>query len=176
MKIYKQQFDDIFRQHHSELCKIAYRKVGDFHVAEDLVQELFMEFWNRKTKFSDIEKISNYLKRSISLKCNDHLKSILKKENQVIRLDGLDIKDVSIQDDSEEENYLFKKLIQHIELLPPKRKAVFILSRFDNRSYKEIATDLDISIKTVEKHISKALLQLRTLLGMISIVILNIFR
>ncbi len=168
----KKQFDSIFRQYHSELCKIAYRKVGDFQLAEDLVQELFLEFWRRKTRLSNIEQLSNYLRRSISLKCYDHLKSILKEGRQIIKLDGIDIEDFSTQHQYEDNDELLKILMNSIQMLPPKRKIVFIQSRFDNKSYKEIAADLDISIKSVEKHISKALLQLRSLLGFFNILLL----
>ena len=169
----KRQFDNIFTQYHRELCKIAYRKVGDFQVAEDLVQELFLEFWRRKTKLSGVEQLSNYLRRSISLKCYDHLRSILKDDSQVIKLDGIDVEDVSTQYQDEENDERLQKLMSAIQKLPPKRKVVFILSRFDNKSYKEIAADLDISVKSVEKHISKALLQLRSWLGLFNILFLS---
>ncbi len=171
----KKQLDEIFRKHYTDLCKIAYRKVGDFQVAEDLVQDLFLDFWNRKTNFLNINQVSNYLRRSISLKCIDYLKSSLKEE-KVVTLDEIDLADVSNLNFEEDNNqYLLIKLRQSIEALPPKRKAVFLLSRFDNKSYKEIASDLDISIKSVEKHISKALLQLRKLLGILILIILSSF-
>lgn len=169
----KEQLDIIFRKHYTDLCKIAYKKVGDFQIAEDLVQDLFLEFWNRKTNFFQIDQVSNYLRRSISLKCIDYINSKIKQSGKLIMLDGVDIEEDKDWNYNEGNDERWTMLLQSIEKLPPKRKAVFILSRFDNKSYKEIASDLDISVKSVEKHIGKALLQLRSLLRIVVISFLS---
>ena len=154
-------FENIFREYYKKLCTIAYRKLGDFQIAQDIVQELFMELWKRKTDFSVIENLPNYLRRSISLKCIDHIKASLKNDQDTISLDDFDIMDDSFLEKEPSNDIRLDKLKQRIKQLPPKCRAVFTLSRFDNMTYAEIASELDISIKSVEKHISKALHKLR---------------
>lgn len=156
--------DLIFRQHYKTCHLSALRIVKDEHIAEDLVQEVFLELWRKRTKHQINTSLKAYLRRSavnrslnyirdLKIKFDDEDKLPHKAENQTSALKMM------------ETNELQGHIDRAIDSLPERCRVVFSLSRFEEMSYKEIAEKLDISIKTVENQISKALKILRNILG-----------
>lgn len=155
-------FDAIFKSNYEHLVKHAYIRVDSLPIAEDLVQNIFIEFWTKRETLHIKGSVGVYLKKMVHNRCIDYFrkqKSIQRKEEQFFQ-DSLFL-DVS----SPEEEMLNKEnlaaIYAKIEALPPKCKIVFKLSRFEEMTYAEIANQLDISKKTVELHISTALRILR---------------
>ncbi|MEM7106426.1 MAG: RNA polymerase sigma-70 factor [Bacteroidota bacterium] len=153
----------LFTRDYSYLCQTAYRILKETNQAEDIVQDVFYEFWKKRDVLQIKTSIKAYLKRAVINKTLNFIR------DQKIRLDDeaplqfLDSKE-NIQQNLEADE--MKILIDKaLEGLPPKCKAVFALSRFEQMSYQEIATQLNISTKTVENHISKALKRLRVSLS-----------
>ena len=155
-----QAVEVLFKTHYTYLCKVAYRIIPEANTVEDLVQDVFMEIWRKKDDLNINTSIKAYLRKSVVNKALNHIRSQKMKFDEDER--ALEEHD-SRQNISEnlEAGELQKIINNAIESLPEKCRIVFSLSRFEELSYQEISEKLNISKKTVENQISKALRILR---------------
>ncbi len=142
---------------------MALQVVSNEGLAEDLVQDVFIKIWEGRASIDVKSNWFSYLYRSVINACYNEI-----KRKKVIDLYGsteLELSKISFSQNIEDK-IDFKQLeilIQNsLEKLPPKCKTIFLLSRFENYKYKEIATMLDISIKTVEAQMGIAISKLNT--------------
>ena len=151
-------FSHLFERYWEELLDTAYRVTNDKDSAKDIVQEVFVEIWNKKENL-DIENLAAYLHQSIRYTVFRYI-----KRNKMI-IKGFEFHKSPLEINITEEELDFKEISQRLEhsidQLPEQRQRVFRLSRYENLSNKQIAIKLDISVRTVESHISKALETLR---------------
>jgi len=157
--------EEIFKNHYKPLRTYAFRFVNNKGIAEDLVQDVFFELWSRRDyiHFEDKSAVKSYLfksvyNRSINLLNSGVLHAMpIEETNESQIIENY----VSRYTQNQEQSLLLKELeveiSNYIETLPPQCKKVFILSRTYGLKNKEIADQLNISIKAVEKQISKAL-------------------
>ncbi len=153
-------FEYIYSHYYDLLCNKAYRIIFDRSSAEDVVQEVILELWKRKDSISKETPVLAYLKRSVYNRSINYIKSKSysfegEESIQSLEEDRISAIDQMIAIETQ------VKIEDVIGQLPEKCRYVFTLSRFEEKSYKEIASDLDISVKTVENQISKALKFLR---------------
>ena len=162
-------FGDVFRHHYKGLCAYSYTILKDHHVAEEIVQDFFSGLWeNQNLRKVDIS-LKLYLYRSIHNKCMNHLKSLAVAQNRYKRyIQYIEAENELMDMDVESEGYerLFsgdfeKNVFEAIDALAPQQKKIFTLSRFQQKSYTDIANELDISINSVKKQMSRALQKLR---------------
>jgi RNA polymerase sigma-70 factor (ECF subfamily) len=149
----------LFRKYYAGLCKSLYRILRDATFAEDIVQEVFLKVWEKRESLQLDEAIQSYLYRS----CYNTALNFLKQQKQNTDIDTLEIP-VAGGESAEKNLSLLEteaEILKAIESLPPKTRLVFSLSRFEEKSYKEIAEQLNISLKSVEKHMGIALQRLR---------------
>jgi RNA polymerase sigma-70 factor (ECF subfamily) len=149
----------LFRKYYGGLCKSLYKILRDATFAEDIVQEVFLKVWEKRETLEMDEAIQSYLYRS----CYNTALNFLKQQKKNTDLDTLEIQVPGGETAEKNLNLLEteEEILKAIDLLPPKTKLVFSLSRFEELSYKEIAERLDISLKSVEKHMGIALQRLR---------------
>ena len=140
--------------------KSAIRILKDEHLAEDITQDVFLELWKKR----DIRQINTalkaYLRRSVMNRCLNYIrdqKMAFEEEDKLPEWPSSNSDALANMETGELEQSLQKA----IEALPDRCRIVFNLSRFENLSYRQIADQLEISIKTVENQISKALRLLR---------------
>ncbi|MCX6214532.1 RNA polymerase sigma-70 factor [Spirosoma sp.] len=147
----------LFRRYHQALCSHAVRFVYSKETAEDLVSDVFCKFWRTKAYENITSSYRYYLFRSVRNEAYNYLRL----EFQI--LDDLDTAPVpeSASGQRPDQVLQFEEVLHRVEelveSLPPQCRKVFLLSRFEGRKYQDIATELGISIKTVEVHIGKAL-------------------
>ncbi|QES88575.1 sigma-70 family RNA polymerase sigma factor [Rhizosphaericola mali] len=141
--------------HFMNSIKNVYYKTGDFHLSEEIVQDAFLSFYNNKIKITKTPLL--YLNSILKNKIVDHYR---KKVQPIIYGEIKDIKN-EFSKDSISENFNFQhlssRLNKALDTLPTQTKNVFILSREEQLSHKEISDKLGISLKTVEYHITKAM-------------------
>ena len=136
------------------------RIIPDSGIAEDLGQEVFFELWKKRERLQIKTAVKAYLRRSATNKALNYL-----RDNKIVfteeeRAPQQLSKQVSAQQHIEKEE--LEQLIQvAIDQLPDRCRVAFNLSRFEHKSYQEIADLMGISIKTVENQIGKALKILR---------------
>ncbi len=174
--------EELFRKYYKILRAYAYRIINDTNTAEDIVQDAYYELWKKNDSLVFDQYIKYYLFKSVYTKALNYLhsKAYLTHEELYQSLDTK-IQQIYIQSQLlEQENDLFLKELQEIiqqtvGSMPSQCRKVFLLSRKDELKNKEIAEQLGISVKAVEKHISKALHILRSKLNGIEISLLILF-
>lgn len=158
----KEIFKNRFQEHYPRLCNIAYGYVLNRDDSEDIVQELFINIWNKgKDDLSDKEFLA-YMITSVRNSCISFLR---KKQEDIIPLEDHHIENCDemdeIKDGEEEEMSLHDHLHAALATLPEKCREVFLMAKMRGMKYREIAGELDLSEKTVENHIAKAIKLLR---------------
>lgn len=151
----------LFKEHYKRLYRVALRVVNDGQAADDVVQDVFLSVWKNRETIKITTTIEGYLIKSTLNKALNYLEKN-KKNLKVAITDQLELKDALSNLKQESFDYeLFQQLVYKVlDTLPPKCKTIFMLSRFEEMKYKEIAVHLDISIKTVENQMSIALSRL----------------
>lgn len=150
----------LFNTYYKNLVLFAGTIIQDRAVCEDIVQNIFLKLWNERNNLVIETSLKSYLLRAVRNGCLDHLRHQKIVENYVTRLY------TTLDDSDSVNNYvLYSDLYVHLQdaisKLPEKQKEAFIMSRFKDMKYKEIAEKLNISERAVEDRISKALSQLR---------------
>ena len=154
----KRGFNLIFDQLYASLVKRSNYLIHDIAVAEDIVQEVLLDFWNRKAWMKIEVKIETYLSKAVGFKCIDHLRK--NKSTTVVELSDT-IEDYSDLLKDIDRDTLKKQINNAVNKLPPQCRSIFLLSKYDELSNKEVATQLDISVKTVENQMTKSFKILR---------------
>ncbi|MEO5775429.1 MAG: sigma-70 family RNA polymerase sigma factor [Flavobacterium sp.] len=138
---------------------LVYKFRGDIESAEDVAQNAFVKLWENCEILKPEQAKSFLYTTAIRLSLNKI------KHNQVVANFGVQFKPKSFHKESPEflmeETELKTLLEKAINDLPEKQRTVFLMNRFDNQSYTEIAASLDLSVKAVEKRMHQALLSLR---------------
>ncbi|MBU2916161.1 RNA polymerase sigma-70 factor [Reichenbachiella agariperforans] len=156
-------FEQVFRNYYTELSRFCLKYVRDEFAAEELVQEVFINIWERRHTLSVNTSVKAYLYTAVRNRSFNYLKLQMPKELRKVDVEGVvDLSDVA---ENREEAWVMDELRvyvqQAIDTLPPKCQTIFNLSRNAGMTYKEIAEELDLSVKTVENQIGHALRKLR---------------
>ncbi|MCK9640293.1 MAG: RNA polymerase sigma-70 factor [Prolixibacteraceae bacterium] len=157
-------FNYFFDKYYQGLCVYAFRMIKSNSEAEDLVQDFFVRILeNRKNIFID-RSVKSYFIRSVHNRCLDYLAhQKVKINHEQIRLKMLSEEDV--QEYPLLDSELKKQIELAIQKLPDGIRETFMLNRFDGLNYQQIAKQENVSVKTIEYRISKALAILRKDLG-----------
>lgn len=150
--------------YHHKLCVYAHGLTNDHGLSEDIVQNVFIYLWKNRLKLKDSFSIKNYLYKSIYNEFIDQYrkkKSVLALEKKYI--DALN--HIVEEEDEKSLEKLIALVKREIENLPPKCKKTFLLSKHDGLTNIEISEYLNVSIKSVEAHITKAFSILRKTVG-----------
>ena len=155
----------IYKAYWEIMYLAAYNLVKDRSVCEDIVQEVFISLWQRRAKLQIKVSLKSYLYTSTVYKVYDHFS----KNKKMAKNELFDNFENKIETSNPETKLMHEELIHLldsiIDTLPDKCKEVYKLSRENMLSNKEIAEQLNISQRTVEGHISKALKILKESLG-----------
>jgi len=154
--------EGFFKANYKALCFAANNILSDYSAAEDVVQDVFVNLLKKDDSIVINSSLKGYIFRSTinaSLNYVKKVKNTISMESEV-----MDIHHYSgeFSEDSLEQLELEESINQAINLLPPKCKAVFLLNRYEDMKYREVAEHLGISIKTVENQMGKALRRLRS--------------
>jgi RNA polymerase sigma-70 factor, ECF subfamily len=156
-----QGFEKLFRQYFKPLVAFAKKYVGDLDSSREIVHEVFLNLWSKKERIHAEGSVKSYLYTSTYNRCLNFIRDNKKFDRNTEITNQFQIEeqwDFSAQMEGME---LEEKIDIAINSLPQKCKEIFILSRFENLKYHEIAGKLNLSVKTVESQMSRALLILR---------------
>ncbi|GAB2801905.1 RNA polymerase sigma-70 factor [Rhabdobacter roseus] len=160
--------DLLFRRYYKPLCNHAVRFVYDQAMAQDIVADIFQSIWHKRIYERITFSYRAYLYRAVRQNCLLYLQREARRTVSVDQLPDLSILTSTSGEHSPTEDIQFDELRRQVEAvinaLSPAVRRVFLLSRFEGRKHQEIADELNISLKTVEAHITKALIQFRKVL------------
>jgi RNA polymerase sigma-70 factor (ECF subfamily) len=162
-------FDNIYRDNYGRFVRFANSYVKDIAEAEDITTEAFIAYWERRNTLPQGVNVAAYILTSIKNKCLNHL---CHYETKLLSLNNMQehakwelrlrISMLEACDPSELFSVEIQNIVQkNLSALPKRTAEIFRLSRYENRTYNEIADALNISAKGVEFHITKALALLR---------------
>jgi RNA polymerase sigma-70 factor (ECF subfamily) len=153
-------FDTVFRSHYAHLVRMAQSVVREPAVAEEVAQEVMLEFWRRRETLQVEQSFRAYLIRSTRNRALNHVRHqrVVAREAAIAAIDPPTAPSAEDQMLGTE---LERAVRAAIDGLPEKCRDVFQLSRDQGLKYAEIAVALDISVKTVEKRMGQALAELR---------------
>lgn len=159
MNAFKEKFDTYY----PVLCKIAYGYVPDADDCEDIVQETFISTWHRGKGDLPDRDFFAYMLVAVKNNCISFLR---KRSDNVLSLDddppfspaALSAEESPSDDEAARTD---RALENALNVLPPKCREVFLLSRLNGLKYRDIAALLNLSEKTVENHMGKAIRLLR---------------
>lgn len=147
----------IFKHYYKYLVVTGYNITGDNEKAKDLVQDVFFELWKKREKIEIQSSLKAYLRRAVVNRSLNYIKTQKRFDFGDENFDAQTADRTFSAQKNLEAQDLKSALNNAIDSLPAKCKAIFILSRFEKLSHKEIAAKLDISTKTIENQITKAL-------------------
>ncbi|WP_163322774.1 RNA polymerase sigma-70 factor [Draconibacterium mangrovi] len=158
----------LFKEYYVGLCAYSRRYVGRKDIAEDIVSETFFKIWENRNKLEITGSIKSYLFQAVANNSLNHLRKLKKEEKLEDYFSGTDNENIGFKEVAErvtENSLLIKELNSRIEeavnLLPPQQQTAFRLKRFEGKKNKEIAEEMGLAVKTVEMHLSKAVISLR---------------
>lgn len=163
-------FDELHGRFWHSLFTITYKKIGDEEEAYDLLQEMFIELWEKRQTISFTNEVKNWLRNRLWFKIAIYFRNkgfkekhrenfmlfLKSEEAPVFAMDSIEVKEA----DSDYEDIL-QMINGCIEDMPDRMKEIFLLSKTDNHSVKEIAEKLNISPKTVKVQLERATSRLR---------------
>lgn len=156
----ERDFKDLFETYYSPLCHFAAGYLSGHNTAEEIVQQVFINLWNQRETIDPEKQVKSYLFTSVKNRCLNHIRDHKKFRNYYLDVEAeLEIPVAAKDIVSEKE--LEKRIAAALDKLPEKCREVFELCRFEEMKYHEVGQKLDISQKTVEAQMSKALRILR---------------
>lgn len=161
MNFTEQDFEALFKEHYPFLCSFARKYVQDLDECKDIVHNVFLKLWQKQDEIDLSKPLKPYLFKSVHNLCLNYIRDRKKIVQHDLQTDNEAIPAYIDSRDFLEESELQTRIVKAIENLPNKTKRIFSLSRFDGKKYREIAEIENISVKTVEDQMSKALRMLR---------------
>jgi len=156
-------FECLFRLYQPRLMAYAVRFVGERETASDMLQETYMRVWENRERL-DFRSIRSLLFRIVHNCCLNYLKHRVVVEHRMVCRDAITSGEERLYSTDMAEatsRLLYDELLQEVrrvlDSLPERTSEVFLMSRRDGKKHREIAEELGISQKAVEKHIGRAL-------------------
>ncbi|MFT6881763.1 MAG: RNA polymerase sigma-70 factor (ECF subfamily) [Marinoscillum sp.] len=156
----KRAFELVFNEFYGLLKSYAMRFMDDSDDAEEVIQDVFVKFWDKCDSLAPDSSIKSYLYRSVHNTCLNFIKHQKVKDNYKDYVMHF-MEEASDMEVQQEDDNVKLRIYEAIDNLTPRCSEIFKLSRFEGLKYQEIADHLGISIKTVEVHMGKALKTLR---------------
>jgi RNA polymerase sigma-70 factor (ECF subfamily) len=153
-------FRQIFDAYYPYLTATAYRYLHEREKAKDMAQDAFVALWDGRTSIEINTSLKSYLRQIVVNKCLNYLK----REKRIDFSEPALLPDTAFEPEAYrqlEEAALTHKIQTVVDQLPERCRIIFCMSRFDEKSHKEIAEALGISTKTIENQITRALKALR---------------
>lgn len=151
-----EEFEVLFKQYFNPLTNFAYKYLNNWEDAKEVVQDTFAKVWNTRHNINVHTSIQSYLYQATK---NSVIDFVRKTKKHSRTEDDTNLSEEAIPENSSSlKPYLIKQaILEAMEQLKPKNKEIFRLNKMEGLTYKEIAAHLNISERSVEDNISRAL-------------------
>ena len=157
----KKQFEELFREYFKPLTAFAKKYINDIDISKGIVHDAFLKLWEKREDVDTSKSVKSYLYTTVYNKSLNYIRNNKKFVNTEKKINLFEKSNDWDYSNKMIANEIEAKIIQTLDSLPEKCRQVFIMSRYEELKYREIAEKLKISIKTVETQMSKALKALR---------------
>lgn len=154
-------FELLYFRYFEALCKYAYKKIQHEDIVEELVQDVFVDLWNKRSNLDSTKQIAALLFAMLRNKALHELRAKMIQDRHMEQFLLLQDGIMPSIDDKLYAKQISEQMQMAINRLSPQCREAFTLSRYEHLAYKDIAARMGISVNTVEKHIGKALMLLR---------------
>ena len=154
-------FSELFRRYFNKLYQYTLSFTKDSLVAEELVMDVMLNLWLKKGNIIVEDSLRPYLFRAMKNTLINYWRKKIVQTTALNTSEEMEVADSRSADHTILSSELDNLYSRHLQALSPQRKIVFELSRHENLTYPEIAIRLNLSVKTVEHHMSASLLFLR---------------
>jgi len=158
----KSALKELFDLHYLSVCQTIHKFVRDHAQTEDLAQALFIRLWEKRTQLEIESSLAGYLRKMAVNEAVGYLRRKKLHEDESVL-------EQETTGETVEQEYLQQELTEQVQeavdALPPRCRTIFQLSRYEQLTYREIADQMDISVKTVENQMGKALKHMREHMG-----------
>jgi RNA polymerase sigma-70 factor, ECF subfamily len=163
-------FDVLYRRYSKKLYKFGHSILKLQEEAENLIQDVYLNFWENRHKVEKDNSVKSYL---FTIAYNSAISIIRKKARESVFIEYLrSLQEINEEPVNVELEYreLTNRLDEIIQALPLRQKEVYLLHKVEGLKYSEIADRLNISVNTIENHMSRALKTIRDKLGNYSLI------
>ena len=158
MNVLEKKFSGYFHNYYRQLCLHALHFMDNADEAEDVVQETFVNLWDKREQMETIKSVKSYLYTAVRNNCLTRIRDAEPTSSlEMIPPDAL-----LPEEDQIKRAEMEARIWKMIDELPERRRKIFLMAKRDGMSYKEIAAETGLSIKTVENHIFRAMQSLRS--------------
>ncbi len=157
----EQSFELLFRSHFREMCLLSVRFVKDMETAREIVQESFVQLWEKREVIDTTKSVKAYISTAVRNRSLNWLRDNKKFDAGLLGMEKLLPEEAHDPGDPVVAGEIRKRIARATDTLPEKCREIWILNRNQNLKYQEIADRLGISVKTVETQMSKALQHMR---------------
>ena len=161
----KSALTEIYKRYHGILYAHAYRRFPDREDVRDIVQEIFIALWKNRGTLTITSSLSAYLYTAVRSRVLNVFRNRKVRDAYMQSLQDFMDTGAELVDDKLREKELLQLIEKEVASLPPQMRLIFEMSRFQEKSHKEIAEELDISPQTVRTQVRNALRILRVKLG-----------
>lgn len=162
--VHEEEIQELYWAHYRDLCLLAISKTQSLEVAQDIVQEFFINYWERRSQgVSAPDNFMGYARRAIRNLSVDYLRRnavIEKRQSEIPVLEAI-IDPYDEENESELYYIRLKRIFELIEELPEGQGAILKLHALDKLTYAQIAEKQDVSINTVRTQLTRAYTKLR---------------
>lgn len=160
----KRAFEKLYAANYQKLCNYLLNYTNDRKKIEDVVQDTFINLWYKRHQLTIQVSLKSYVYRMAYNKLMDSFREQQKRDSLLSEYYHTALMRAANLDEEYKISQL-KVLKQCIEKLPTRCSEVFRMNKFENKKYQQVADELELSIKTVEGHISKAYKYLKDCMG-----------
>ena len=173
-KLDEPAFEVLFKENFTMMCAFARKYVRDLDISKEIVHDVFINLWNKRETIDVNKAVKSYLFTSVHNRCLNFIRDNKKFDRENVEIEKIKSgehvdRDMMVEAETE------AQIKNAIDALPDKCREIFMLSRFDQLKYNEIADKLGISVKTVETQMSRALKFLRERLSDLLVLLVILF-
>ena len=154
----EKKFSNHFHTHYRPLCLHALHYMGSVEEAEDVVQETFVSLWDKREQLGTIQSVKAYLYTAVRNNCLTRIRDA----KPTTPIDKLPPDELLSEEEQVERAEMEARIWKMIDELPERRREIFLMAKRDGMSYKEIAAETGLTVKTIENHVFRAMQSLRT--------------
>lgn len=151
-------YTNYFHTHYRPLCLHALHYMGNVEEAEDVVQETFVNLWNKRDQLETIKSVKAYLYTAVRNNCLTRIRDA----KPTTSLDQLPPEEFLSEEEQVERSEMEARIWKMIDELPERRREIFLMAKRDGMSYQAIANETGLTVKTVGNHVFRAMQSLRS--------------